>query len=316
MDKKEQNVYDNLLLSTVFELDKFPQKSGQEGTAYFIGDNFVIKEIRGMQDSMFSYENFEKYCKELQECHKQGLAVPEIYSWTMLPSNMFKNATLDRYYVLQERIKGTDVFAHGISSSYDLHQDYCSRKEFNDAVLTKRGNLFKKIVYTYLNNYFELAEKLDAMPENLVENFVVSDYRMMKDLRYGAVDVHSANVLFNGDRLIIIDNGFMENFFATYNDEKLRQITMKDVLRILSGSLNSMACSAYYQSKWPDLAVLHSKHKKACASTMKKFINVTNKTLHPVFNDDMEYYNSKDFIHQVMEGKEVEETINMLQRNF
>ena len=79
------------------------------------------------------------------------------------------------------------------------------------------------------------------------------------------MDIQTAkgNVIFNGERMIIIDNGFMENMFAGYSDEKLRQITMKDILRIMSGNLDVLACAAHYRRKWPELRTLYSKHKNA-----------------------------------------------------
>lgn len=316
MGKWQQDVYDNVLLSVVFHLDKYPKKSGQEGTAYFIGEDFVVKEMLGTQDSLFKYENFETYCRELQDFHKKGYAVPEVYSWTMLPNNLFKDSMFDRYYVLQERIKGPDMFAKGLSGSFDNCSSFCTMQEFNAAVLSREGHLFKKIVEVYLKNSLELIEKLDAMPESLVENFVVSDYQMMKNHTFGAVDVHSGNVIFNGERMIIIDNGFMENFFAGYSDDKLRQITMKDVLRILSGNLNVLSCSAHYKRKWTEFQPLYLKHKKACKSVMRKFINVTNRTLKPVFYEDMEFFNSRDFIRNVVQGEDEQEMLGMLHKNF
>ena len=316
MDKRQQNIYDNLLLSVVFNLEQFPKKSGQEGTAYFINDDLVVKEMMGSQDSIFKYENFEQYCRELQDFHAQGYAVPEIYSWTMLPKTLFKNSIFDRYYVLQERVKGRDMFSKSLCNTYEDCSSFCTKQEFEAAILSKKGELFKRIVETYLKNSLELIEKLDNMPECLIENFVLSDYGMMKNHTYGAVDVHGANVLFDGEKLVIIDNGFMENFFAGYSDEKIRQITMKDILRIMSGNLDVLACYGYYKKRWPELTTLYSKHKTACKSVMKKFINVTNRTLKPVFSEDMEFFNSRDFISQVMCGEDEAELVGMLQKNF
>ena len=49
---------------------------------------------------------------------------------------------------------------------------------------------------------------------------------------------------------------------------------------------------------------------------MKKFINVTNRTLKPVFSEDMEFFNSRDFIKNVVHGEDERELIEMLHKNF
>ena len=169
MEKLRQDIYDNILLSAVFELDKFPKKSGQEGTAYFVGDDFVIKEILGDQESFYNYQNFEKYCKELAAYHEQGFDVPAIYSWTMLPKTMFEKTRFDRYYILQERVKGRDMFAHGISYTYDDCKDFCDKNEFDAAMLSQKGELYKKIVLTYLENCLIMNQQLEALPESVIE---------------------------------------------------------------------------------------------------------------------------------------------------
>ena len=316
MEKTHPNLYDEILLSAVFELDKFPKKSGQEGTAYFIDENFVIKEMMGDQDSFFKYENFEKYCRELQDFHKKGLAVPEIYSWTMLPKTMFKNSRFDRYYVLQERVKGKEMMNKGLSYSYEDCKDFCSREEFNGAILSQEGELYKKIVLTFLENSLRMNEQLAELPESVIENFILSDYEMMRNEEYGAVDMHSGNVLFDGKKLTVIDNGFIENFFATYNDEKVRQIVMKDILRLMSGNLTSLAFGAMVQKKVPEAKPINKKHKVVCTKVMKRFVNSTNRLLHPVFHDDMEYVNSVDFIKSVADKEDEEEILSMLQKDF
>lgn len=316
MDKKQQEIYDNLLLSAVFDLGTFPKKSGQEGTAYFVGDDFVIKEIMGDQESFYNYQNFEKYCKELCDYHAQGLDVPAIYSWTMLPKTMFEKSRFDRYYILQERIKGRDMFAHGIGYSFDDCKGFCSKKEFDAAMLSREGELYKKIVLTYLGNCLMMNEQLEALPESVIENFIMSDYQMMKTSEYGAIDMHSGNVLFDGKKLTVIDNGFMENFFARFQDEKLRQIVMKDMLRILSGNLHSLAFACMVKKKVPESMEYYQKQKVSSKRVVKRFVSATNRLLSPVFQNDFEYKNACDFIRNVVDGEDEKEIVAMLQKDF
>ena len=316
MDKKQQEIYDAMLLSVVFDLDKYPKKSGQEGTAYFVGDDFVVKELLGDQESFFNFKNFEKYCKELQSFHANGLAVPDIYAWMMLPKTMFQNSKFDRYYILQERVKGRGMFDKSISSTYDDCKDFCSRSEFNEALLSQKGELYKKIVLTFLENSLKMNEQLAELPESVVENFILSDYQMMKNEEYGAVDMHSGNVLFDGEKITVIDNGFMENFFANYNDMKVRQIVMKDMLRLLSGNLNSLAFGAMVKKKVPEAKSIYKKQGVVCTKVIKRFVGSTNRILNPVFHDDMEYANATDFIKSVLYGSDRQEVLDMIQKDF
>ena len=320
MDKKQQQIYDNLLLSVVFNLKDFPHKSGQEGTAYFIDDNFVVKEIYGSQEGFFAYENFERYCKELIAFKKQGCPIPEIYSWTMLPKKLFKpvgNLHFDRYYILEERVKGKELFSKFLADTYDDCKDFCSKKEFDEAILSRDGQLYKRIVESYLEYFVKTNEQLDALPESVIENFVLSDYLMMKEQKFGTVDMHNANVFFDGEQFRVIDSSFVENFFAGYSDEKVRAIVMKDVLRLLAGNERGLFCASMNTRKWKDLEVLYAKHKKTSTSVMKKFINVTNRVLKPVFRDDMDYFNSRDFIRLVASSDvDEKEMLAMLQKNF
>ena len=316
MEKLRQDIYDNILLSAVFELDKFPKKSGQEGTAYFVGDDFVIKEILGDQESFYNYQNFEKYCKELADYHEQGFDVPAIYSWTMLPKTMFEKTRFDRYYILQERVKGRDMFAHGISYTYDDCKDFCDKNEFNAAMLSQKGELYKKIVLTYLENCLIMNQQLEALPESVIENFIMSDYKMMKTEEFGAVDMHSGNVLFDGKKLTVIDNGFMENFFANYRDERIRQIVMKDMLRLLSGNFDSLAFACMVRKKVPEAMEYHQKQRVSSKKVIKRFVSATNRLLSPVFQDDFEYQNVCDFIGNVVDGEDEKEIVAMLQKDF
>lgn len=320
MDKTQQEIYDNLLLSVVFNLKDFPKKSGQEGTAYFIDENFVVKEIMGSQEGFFKYENFVSYCEEINGFREQGYPVPKIYSWTMLPASMFKkigNFSFDRYYILEERVKGKELFSHRISESFEDCKDFCSEKEFSDAILSHEGELYKKIVETYLQYFIDTNEQLEALPESVIEQLVLGDYHMMKNQKFGVVDMHNANIMFDGKKILMIDHSFTENFFANFPDEKIRAIVMKDMLRIISGNERGLFCGAMNKRKWKDLEVLFSKHKQTASSVMKRFINVTNRVLKPVFKDDMDYANSRDFIKMVSSDEaEEKEMLDMLQKSF
>ena len=320
MNDFQQKIYNNLLLSIVFNLKDFKRKSGQEGTVYFIDDNFVVKEIFGEQIGFFTYDNFENYCKELIEFNKQGAPIPKIYSWTMLPKNMFEpqgGLNFDRYYILEERVKGKELFASYLLGTFEDCKDFCSKEEFNSAILTKEGTLYKKIVENYLKYFLKTNQQLESLPINVIENFILSDYLMMKNQKFGANDMHNSNVMFDGSKLTMIDNSFVENFFASFSDEKLRTIVMQDMLRILSENEKGLFCGAIHQKKWASINPLYLEHKKILSAVVQKFIKTTNAVLQPVFQDDIEYINSKSFIKSIAASEKEEKSfIELLEKKF
>lgn len=321
MDKELQEIYDNLLLSVVFDLDQFPKKSGYEGTAYFIDDNFVVKESLGSQErgAFHTYENFENYCKELCAYHKQGFCVPKIYSWTMLPKNLFKErngVSFDRYYILEERVKGKTLLTDHVCDSFDCSAKFCSKKDFESAVLSKQGELYKKIVECYLKNCIKINEQLEVLPKDKIEKFVLSDYQMMKNSKFGAVDMHNSNVMFDGENLTIIDNSFADNMYLQFNDEKIRAIAMKDMLRLISNNSNGLMVSSMMAYKFREFQQIHDKYSKVCKEVVSKFVDVTNDTLSPKFSQDFEYFNSRDFIKLILDGSDEKEVLEKLQKDF
>lgn len=316
MDKKQQEIYDNLLLSVLFELDKYPKKSGQEGTAYFIDDNFVVKEILGEDSGALGYDGFEVYCQELAHFHKKGYAVPEIYSWAMLPKSFFEKSRFNRFYVLEERIPGRRLFLETISHSYELCEDICSKEEYEAAILSKEGNLYKEMVQRYLNDYIERNEQIESMSSKNLENFILSDYNMTKNHTNGMVDLHAGNVLFDGKKMTIIDNGFMENFLGRAKDSVVRQGVMRDMLRLMSGNSNGLYYGEYLSNKIEGVSELYLKHKKLAFVNAEKFIKKTNELLSPVFygTNNFDYANSRDFIRSIANNEDEKKLISMLQR--
>ncbi len=316
MDKKQQEIYDNLLLSIMFELDKFPKKSGQEGTAYFIDENFVVKEMLGEDSGVFGYDGFEVYCKELVYFHKKGYAVPEIYSWAMLPKRFFEKSKFNRFYILEERIAGRSLFFNKISDAYQLCEDICSKEEYEDSLLSKEGNLYKEMVQRYLNDYIERNEQIESMSNDNLENFILSDYKMTKKHKNGMVDLHSGNVIFDGKKMTIIDNGFMQNSLSSVKDSIIKQGVMRDMLRLMCGNANGLSCGEHLSNRIDGVSELYEKHRKLAFVNAEKFIKKTNELLSPVFHGsyNYDYINSCDFIGLIAKNEDEKKLVDLLQR--
>ena len=291
MSTNEQKIYDALLLSAVLELDKYPSKSGQEGTAYFIDDNFVVKELITFNNpSLFSnYQNFENYCKELSEFYEKGYCIPKIYSWTMLPKEFFEDGktplSFDRYYILEERIHGKELYIDRESNIYDMCTDFCSKEEFDKAVWTKEGLLFKKIAETYLGHFIKTNEQVASLSDANLDNFILTDYDMSKNQHYGMVDVHPGNVLFDGTKLTIIDNGFVENLFEGADDSKLAPQVLNDLLYLLAANERGFRVYGRCFETWPELKRLKNELNKTSKAAISRCIKSTNKMLNPVYSN-------------------------------
>lgn len=313
MEKREHDYYQDLLMSVVFDLEKFPNKSGMEGVAYFIDENFVVKELT--ENDYHSYADFEQYCRELQNFHKKGYNFPEIYAWTRIPKE-YLNSSRDKYYILEEFIKGKQLYYTGIRQSYDECKDLCSFYEFQDAVYNRSGNLYKEIIERYIKYYIDINERLEASADKVFEDFALSDFNMMKEHTIGNVDVQESNLLFedNTNRIVLIDNAFIDNSWLKYSDDQLKRKVMKDGLEIMAGNFYGLTKGAYYKDRWTDFDKLYLKHKKTSEEALRKLIKVINKTLNPIFDDKNEFTCCREYIRNVVDWEKLDDICEMLQR--
>ena len=129
-DVKVANNYDGILLNLIEKLDEFPYLEGTEGRAYFIDENFVVKTFFY---PIYHPDIFEKYCEEIQNFAKEGLSVPQIYSWCTI---LDKKERVVKGYILEQRINGKNVFFGNIEDIYFRCKELCTLEEFKQ-VLTQ-----------------------------------------------------------------------------------------------------------------------------------------------------------------------------------
>ena len=104
MESKLSNVcsneYERMLFDLVPHLSEYKSISGGEGAAYFIDQNFVVKEYAKdfpSRDEKEFDRVFEDYCREIQGFAQEGYSVPKIYAWLKVP-----NTNKAAYYMGQE----------------------------------------------------------------------------------------------------------------------------------------------------------------------------------------------------------------------
>ena len=71
------NYHENLLNAIPY-LSNFSKVNGGEGVAYFLDENFVVKEYLDSDNWDMFDRVFESYCKEMQLYAEMGFNVPKI----------------------------------------------------------------------------------------------------------------------------------------------------------------------------------------------------------------------------------------------
>lgn len=218
-DKPKIN-YKKLLSNLVLDIENnnYSYLYGTEGRVYFVDDNFIVKEF----NNNISQTIFNEYCREISWFSNKGLAVPKIYAW------MRKNVNYDgafdyKYYILEERVKGNCLF-WDLEETYELSSDLCDDTEFCE-ILSKPGKNLE--VYSeILLNYFEYLkvqyQKVANISDGELEKFFNSLFALYKASMFSRPDIHSHNVMFDGQHLTIIDESITDNYiFDITPDRKL-----------------------------------------------------------------------------------------------
>ena len=200
---------DLLLYEAINHIDEFPSKGGGEGKAYFIGNDLVVKRYFRKVDSEFE-AIFEDYCKEMQKFAERGMNVPKIYSWAKIPNFNRKINPNHRYdyYILQDRVKGRELFYGYLEDIYPVCKKICSRSEFFDSIKNPETNraLFKEILKRYVADYIRVNEYLCSIPESQIDKFLYDIYVMCLDGKFSLPDMFPANIFLSKDKISIIDN--------------------------------------------------------------------------------------------------------------
>jgi hypothetical protein len=218
INSSSQQKYSDLLQALIPRLNSFPFAEGGEGRAYFIGDNFVIKQfIRNQTDDIRHF--FEKYASEMQHFAKLGYNIPQIYAYkrvtnevdqimdmlydTRNPSPSFT------FYILEQRINApTSLYCGDVALSGGVAKSFCSQAEFNSAIKnpSRNSKLFREIYRAYCNDCLDSAEYILSMSENNLEKFITNTYDMYISAKYSCPDIFYGNVLRQNGNLFLIDN--------------------------------------------------------------------------------------------------------------
>lgn len=200
---------DMLLYEAISHIDDYPSRGGGEGKAYFISKDLVVKRYFKKVDAEFD-AIFEDYCKEMQKFAERGVCVPKIYSWAKIPNYNRRINPEHRYdyYILQDRVKGRELFYGDLEDIYPICKKICSFEEYRNAIEKPASNLelFHEILKKYVSDYAKMNEYLCSIPESQIDSFLYDAYVMCLDGKFSLPDLFPANILLDKDKISIIDN--------------------------------------------------------------------------------------------------------------
>ncbi len=193
------------LMACIPNLSSFESRSGNEGTAFFISDDVVVKKyFSKIDDPVILNGVFDKYCKECERYHLKGYDIPKIYAWTIVSKSDHSGF---HYYIMEERVPGRELFLSNIIKMYDKLKDVMPVQQFYDVLQKPEANinLYKEILSDYVSDFIEMNEKIESMSDSNLERFLEGIYGMFKEYHYAIPDVHARNVLFHNNDLKLID---------------------------------------------------------------------------------------------------------------
>lgn len=307
--------YDEILLDSIKHLDKYSYLCGCEGKVYFVDDKFVIKKIE-FNDNNYEEDMIEAYnnfCEEIQSFGDAGLSVPKIYSWHVVDvgNNDFE------FYILQERVQGRRLFESDIENIYSRCSHFCSKEDFLKAIKNKEENreLFGKIVYEYILSFIETNKKLLQMDDEVVEQFIKTDFKMSHESLFGYPDMHGENILIADNHLTIVDN-FFHGLPETRKVEEARISVLKQMLLIFYYNEAVKRYSSFDCSLKGEFKKLKQQNFELCYLAMQRFVRKTNETIMPVVKHHGDMDDIEASARKALNAKYARKLCSIVERDF
>ena len=311
-----------MLFNLLPHLESYNQKAGGEGTAYFVGDQFVVKKFEN-NNGFCSQAAFSAYAEEVQKFGKMGYHVPQIYAWLTIP----KGRDSFDFYILEEQLKGREIYSGFLGGSYHLFEDMCSKMQFDALMIDPKLNMtmFEEMFKRFIGDYVMVNEMLLDMNENELEKFFLDVNGMFKNGKRSTPDVYHGNVFLTDSGLALIDNRILpdtpENLYGDLSSE---DFTISRSLQLLD--INEVAWKDYLNYKIQDFSSnakvdtinLASKHEMYTKCLIEKFIKVLNRAFsNPTFSSKDEYVDVYDMMFRIFGSDEdAEKTLKPINKGF
>ena len=199
------NIYDFIAKS-----ESYPHIEGGEGCAFFIpgdgGEEFVLKKFTKL---FINASTLDNYFLDAEKFGNICYSAPKIYSWARIQKTTPKY-TLHQGYLLQERIKGRELYCRGIREFYKQNNCGFNETEFNDIMKfeVKNASKFFQIFNEFLRDYINIGNIITKkLSEKDIAVAINDVLYMYQNSHIGSPDIHPTNVLLDeNNRLRIIDN--------------------------------------------------------------------------------------------------------------
>lgn len=238
MDKN----YKKYLNDLIPELKAYPVKSGAEGSAYFIGKEFVVKYFERVN---FEFKEFDNYCNEIQRFGDGGFACPKIYSWARVP--ICEADKVYRCYILQEQVPGDVIFPYSIEEIAPRVKTLYSRDEFMNAIscISVNKSLYTDLLKEYSKTVLEKSEKLESLSRDEIRKFIETYIHINKNSVFSSPDLHEGNVLTDGNRITLIDECMVHvnpnrwlDHEGNFKNKQFKYKTLSDLIYLFSSVRN------------------------------------------------------------------------------
>lgn len=300
--KEDKEIFNRIYNSAMYQMilqdfvntkkGKDPIGTGSEGEAYTYGEDYIVKSffraVHGFEDDR---DVFIKYFKEMQKFKREGVNFPDYYAWLINNNPNFQGKSYEQqynYYILEERIKGTQFCPDYIEHNYPMFEDFCSEKDFNDFLKTPEQNvmLMKEIVKTYISYFVRVNEIFESMPEDKLEKLVKDTFDIYLKGMYSEPDLFGSNVFFTNnekditliDTRIVHKNG-RDDLEEGYNTPRafleIFRLFEKDDIPL--ETVGEYGLDKLDPSGAVEIFNLIDKNKEICKSAMRKIVKVMKK---------------------------------------
>lgn len=311
---KNQSNFDanGYLKDIIPHLDKFSFLCGTEGKVYFVNDDFVVKTYF---EPFNKLSVFNEYCNEIKGFADSGYAVPQVYSWATVPCD-----GSDKFmaFILEERVKGKTLFDLDVTRLYGACKKFCSSEEFDFAVGSKKNNpeLLGLILREHILDFLNTNKALNELPESEIERFVSSGYGLGKGARFSWPDVQADNVMFDKNKLTIIDNAYLGHNVGEYSDDYVKAHVLRDMFLLFYYNENINSVPKFMCGDLEELKRLKRENQDECFLAMRRFVRKANEMYRPVLTNVYDYEACRNVAYEVFGKKKADEICSEIQKEF
>ena len=311
MEKHQQILQNEYLRALIPNLDRYSFLCGTEGKVYFVDDDFVVKTYF---EPLKNADVFQAYFNEIKSFWDSGLAVPKIYSWDMIPCEDGKF----RAFILEERIKGKPLFDLDVTRLYEVCKKFCSTKEFDAAVENRKNNpeLLGLILREHILDFLNTNKALNQLPETEVEKFVSTAYNLGKGARFSWPDIQAGNVMFDKEKLTVIDNAYLGHNVGEYSDDYVKTHVLRDMFLLFYYNENVNWTPKFKCGVTNELKRLKAENEDECFLAMRRFVKKANEMYQPVIKNAYDYDACKNVAYEIFEKKKADEICGEIQKEI